>query len=405
MASLAGNSTGGRAVGGLVLLVVLRPMACAAPDGSSSGLPPEVAALVSRLLGNVGPEVVLPALEDYQSAATILDQALNDWASAARTGSDAVSARQSAQDAYREAAISWQHVEMLQLGPAGSSLTVIAGQDLRDEVYSWPTINPCRVDQETVEAAWDSPDFFTVNLVNSYGLDAVEHLLFAAEDNACPGQVDINADGTWDALGADGVALNRAQFAVALSTGVNARVADLVAAWSVDGGDFGADLAKAGEGSSSYESMEEGLNAVYDALFYLELVTKDQKLAKPLGLIDCADATCPLDVEGLASGTSGAMIRANLEGFRTLFTGAEVEGLDDLLDELGHGDLAVQIVDAADAAILAVDALDGPLSEAVDSAEALALHDAVKVVTDLVKGDLATVLTLQIPNEAAGDAD
>ena len=402
---MAGKFNGWRVVGGLVLLVALRPMACAAPDVGNSGLPPEVAALVATLLGNVGPEVVLPALEDYQAAAIPLDQALNDWASAAQTGGDAVAARQSAQDAYRDAAVSWQAVEMLQLGPAGSSLTVTAGQDLRDEVYSWPTINPCRVDQETVEAAWDTADFFTGNLVNSYGLDALEHVLFAEDVNACPGQVDINADGTWDALGTDGVALNRAEFAVALSAGVNENVAELVNAWSVSGGDFGADLAKSGEGSSSFASMEDGLNAVYDALFYLELVTKDQKLAKPLGLVDCTAATCPLDVEGLASGASVPMIRANLEGFRTLFTGAEVEGLDDLLVALGHGDLAVEIVEAVDAAIVATDAIDGPLFDAVDSVEAMDLHDAVKVVIDLVKGDLATVLTLQIPNEAAGDAD
>ena len=35
-----------------------------------------------------------------------------------------------------------------QLGPAASALTT-GGEGLRDEVYSWPTVNPCRVDQET----------------------------------------------------------------------------------------------------------------------------------------------------------------------------------------------------------------------------------------------------------------
>ena len=34
----------------------------------------------------------------------------------------------------------------MQLGPAGSSLSAVAGADIRDEIYSWPTINPCRID-------------------------------------------------------------------------------------------------------------------------------------------------------------------------------------------------------------------------------------------------------------------
>ena len=34
-----------------------------------------------------------------------------------------------------------------------------------------------------------------------------------------------------------------------------------------------------------------------------------------------------------------------------------------------------------------------------------ALYEAVKAVTDLLKGDLAVVLSLVIPSEAAGDND
>ncbi len=363
--------------------------------------------MAGEVLANVGTEVVGPALTDYQSAAIGLDQALADWSSEAAAGGDTDATKLLAQQAFLDAMLAWQRVEVLQIGPAGPSLTVTAGQDLRDEVYSWPTVNPCRVDQETVEAAWDDTDFFTANLVNSYGLDALEHVLFAGPENACPGQVDINDAGTWDALGASGVEANRAAFAVALANGVNNQVAVLAQAWATDGDDFGADLAAAGDPSSSYETLESGLNALYDGLFYLELYTKDRKLAKPLGLVDCGAATCPLDVEGLASGASVPWIRANLEGFRTLFTGAEAEGMDDLLTELGHGDLSTAILDATDAAITATDAVDGSFSEAVDAdaVDAHALHDAVKAVTDLVKGDLATVLTLQIPNEAAGDAD
>ena len=48
-----------------------------------------------------------------------------------------------------------------------------------------------------------------------------------------------------------------------------------------------------------------------------------------------------------------------------------------------------------------------PLQDAIveQPADVEALHAAVKRVADALKGDIATVLTLQIPAEAAGDND
>ena len=59
---------------------------------------------------------------------------------------------------------------------------------------------------------------------------------------------------------------------------------------------------------------------------------------------------------------------------------------------------------SSEAAALAV---GGPLDVAVvdDMDAVLALHAEVKDVTDLLKGELTTVLALQIPVEASGDND
>lgn len=401
MAKMAGSSNSWGFLIGLAGLVAVPPVAC---NDSGTDTTAEVSATVSALLAEVGPQAILPALADFQTEVDDLTTRLIAWENVLEsgTGTDELV---SAQTQWQATMAAWQRLEVMQIGPAGSSLTAIGGADLRDEIYSWPTINPCRIDQETTYEVWNDADYFTTNLVNSYGLDALEHTLFSGLDNTCPGQVDINADGTWDAMGESGLVANRAAFSIVLSEQLAAQAAELTAAWSPDGADFSGQLGGTIDGP--YTSEQEALNAVYDALFYLETVTKDRKLGMPLGISDCGEDLCPEDVEGLTSGTGIDAIVANLDGFEELFTGGEGIGFDDLLTDLGHGDLSVQILTDLDAARALALTIDAPLDDAVvdQTAEIESLYDAIKAVTDTLKGDLATVLALSIPSEAAGDND
>jgi len=390
--------------------LLLGGLAAAAMGTGTSGCqggptdPEGASALLLAALRDVGPEVVLPGLDRFLVEAAALREATEGWSAAAESDGDTDTARADAQARWLDTMAVWQELELTQIGPTGSSLSVIEGEDRRDEIYSWPTVNACRIDQETVDEGWLADDYFSANLVNSYGLDALEHLLFFGEGNDCPGQVEINADGSWDALGAEGVTRNRAAFAVVLATEVETQGAALRTRWDED--DFSATLAGDTE-PWPYGDGQTALNAVFDALFYLELLTKDRKLAQPLGLVECSDATCPDDVEGLTSGSGGPSVAANLRGFRALFTGGEGTGMDDLLEDVGHGDLSEQILADTDAAILAAESIDPALDVLIeDDPDAVqAVHDAVKKVTDALKGDLATVLALEIPSEASGDAD
>jgi predicted lipoprotein len=352
---------------------------------------------IGDLLANIGPLVVLPALEAHRVDLVALESTLEDQRDGA--GDQATS-----QDAWATAMATAQILELFQIGPAGDSIDVIGGLDLRDELYSWPTVNGCRIDQETVEEQWSDPGYFDANLVNSYGLDALEHLLFADLDNSCPSQMDI--DGLWEDLGDSGVQANRLAFALALTQGALAVVADLAECWATDGGDFSG-LLTATTVDSPYSSPTEALNGVFDALFYLDSMTKDRKLAQPLGLTDCLEDRCLDDVEGLLSGTGLASLENNLLGFQTLFTGGEGDGVDDLLDRIGHGDLADAILENTAQAIATAAALDGPLDQLIaeqpDTIEQL--HGDLKAITDLLKGDLATVLALRVPSEVSGDND
>ena len=74
---------------------------------------------------------------------------------------------------------------------------------------------------------------------------------------------------------------------------------------------------------------------------------------------------------------------------------------------VGQTDIHLDVLDSLDKAKATAQALQMPLNQAlVDDPEGLqALHDDVKAVTDVLKGDLATLLMLQVPTEAAGDND
>ena len=389
------------AVAGLLALAIVQPMAC---NGSDDGSGP--AGALDDVLASVGPDVVRPTLDRAALAAGTLDARCDAWAAALRSGADGAAEQTAAQEAWFAAMDAWQEVEVQQIGPAASSLFFApGGADLRDEIYSWPTVNRCRVDQETVYATWTGADFFEKNLVNVYGLAALETLLFSPPGaNACPSDVDINTDGSWDALGPAGVQQARADYAVVAAGGVRDGVDALVSAWDPAGGDFGGVLAA---GEAPFESQQDALQAVFDAMFYLETATKDRKLGRPLGLQDCVGDACASEAESLLAGGSNRWIAANLRSFRVLFAGGDGAGIEDLVRSIGEDALADELLAALDDADAAAALLDVPVhrANADDPEDAIALYDAIKVVTDLVKGDLATVLVISVPDEASGDND
>ncbi len=376
-----------RASWALVGLLAIGRLGCVPQDD-----PAEVDPLLAAVLADTWPMVVLPALDDAAAAAAVLASACAAWDGS--TGAGQVEA----QEAWYAAMAAWQRVEPMQIGPLGASITVVGGQDLRDEVYSWPTVNPCAVDELTAGETWRASDFTATHLVNVYGLDALETLLFSpAGVNACPGDAALNTDGSWQALGAEAIQANRAGYAAAVAAAVARSVDDA----RVAGEAFAPDFASA----VPYESPQSALNAIFDALYYLETRVKDDKLGGPLGLMDCGGACLP--VETPVAGGSNAWIAANLEGFRTLFLGGEGHGLDDLLEAGGHEDHVSSLLSALDAADAAAAALvvAVDVAAASDPAPALALHAAIDEVGQVLRGEVAPALLLQIPAEAAGDND
>jgi predicted lipoprotein len=346
----------------------------------------------------------LDLFTSFRAAAEELD-------AAAKEAQSDPAAQEKARAAWINAIDLWQRAELFQFGPAGPASTP-GGEALRDHIYSWPLVSRCLIEQTIVSKAYEAQNFGATSLVNTRGLAAAEYLLFyTGTDNACSPATAINASGQWAALAPAELAARKASYASAAAADVAERSRALASAWSADGGNFVAHVANAGAGSSVYANEQAALNAISDAMFYIEIAVKDLKLARPLGIMDCEDATCPQALESRYAGRSKQHIRNNLLGFRMLIAGCddgEGTGFDDLLASIGAGALGESMRADTFAAIDAVDAIPGDdLGAALegDIASVQKAHAAVKKITDALKTNFVSVLDLELPKTVEGDND
>jgi len=349
---------------------------------------------------DIAGNVLLPTYRDFAEAAADLESATAAWAA---SGND--TDRDAARDAWVEAMRIWQQAELMLVGPAAAMDLAAGGEDLRDAIYSWPIINRCRVDQELVAGAYTDVDAFANENVNVLGLDALESLLFIdGEENGCAPNSTINTSGAWAGIVSE-LGARRAAYAATLGALVRRDADALVAAWDTD---FMTVISTAGEGSALYDSAQEALNGISDALFYLDKEAKDMKVAVPAGIsIDCVADACPEDRESLFANHSIPHVANNVRGFSLVFTGGDGTGFDDLLVDAGAESLSTEVLEAIDVAIVLADAIeeDVPTLLAEDPTALDPLHAAIKAITDLLKTQVVTVLDLELPMRAEGDND
>jgi predicted lipoprotein len=380
--------------------------------GCDGGGPPidTFAARKREILASLATGVILPTLRDFATSAAALE-----LAAATHAADPSPENRAAAQAAWADTMAIWEEAEVMQLGPAGMAGTtsgVAGGLDLRDEIYAWPSLTTCRLDQETVEGAYADVDAFAAELVNVRGLGALEYLLFTeSADNTCDSTSIINTDGSWAALGPDGVRERRAQYAHTLAALVARMAVQLRDAWEPTGGGFGDELAGAGDTSTVFATAQSALNDVASAMLYIDNQARDMKLGEPAGIVGCATATCLESLESPHANQDIAHIVANLRGFQRLFLGgapgSDGLGLDDLLVDFGAEALAAQVREAIAAAIVAVEAIPGTLREAIlaGAPEVPAAYEAMGLAQRLFKVDVVTVLDLEPLDGAPSDND
>ncbi|HLV68894.1 MAG TPA: imelysin family protein [Polyangiaceae bacterium] len=305
---------------------------------------------------------------------------------------------------------SWQEAELFRFGPAARSAEP-GGQNLRDEIYGWPLVSTCRVDEQIVNEAYAATDFATASFVNGRTLSALDYLLFyEGRESTCTALSPIVQSGAFAALSEDELRKRRAAYALRVAEGVLARVRELSRAWDPKGGNFRGEMLAAGSGSGTFASEHVALNAVSNALFYLDKEVKDWKLARPAGLGECFSGNCAELVEARYARTSVTYIVRNLAGFRRLFqgcgSGGQGVGFDDWLAAVGAEELRdamLEALDEAEASIAEIASLEAALASEPD--RVAAAHAKVKAITDLLKADFITMLDLELPIATASDND
>jgi uncharacterized protein len=375
--------------------------------GQDTGESEQTTSLKRGVLASIADNVVLPSLAQFVADAQALEAALQSYAA---TPDEA--GLTAAQDAWRTALLSWQYIEVMQFGPAGLMESVAGGESIRDEIYSWPLINRCRVDQESVEPAHADPVALAAEAINVRGLAALEYLLFDIDsENACAPNSALNTSGSWAALSAEDIVARRAVYAHTASQLLTQQAVRLHDFWRPESGNFRAELVNAGQGSETWPTVQDALQSISDAMFYAEKETKDMKLATPAGLRDCTTATCPEALEHPFANASGDAAMANLQAFGALLNGApwgeEGTGFLDLLTAAGATELVAEISLRYDDAVAVMQPLQGNMETLLvtDPAIVVTGHDGVKALLDLFKTEFISILDLDLPQRAEGDND
>ncbi len=386
-------------------LVLCSATSCTEQDKAFKDVPD--AAARRELFKNLADRVIAPTYADFTKAAGVLAKATSAYA-----GSVSEADLEAAQAGFAGAMLIWQRAEVFQVGPSASVTNSAPGaQGLRQEIYAWATVSRCGISRALVDKSYAEPKAFAELSQSVRGLGTLEILLFDdSTDSGCAKTNSIVSSGAWDKLGTAELAKRRALYAKSAAADLVSRATNLEKAWR----SFTAELASAGNGSELFEGTQDALNALTDALFYIDTETKDMKLARPLGIDgSCAGATCLALVEHPYAKISKASILANLEAFRDVFRGlppasrgTAMWGLKDLLLSISADKLAKNMdarIDSTLAALADIESLETALE--MSDAKPMRAYIELQTLTDLLKTQFIAVLSLKAPMSASGDND
>ncbi len=304
----------------------------------------------------------------------------------------ATSERENTQLAWKEAMKIWQRLETIQIGPLCASDKCEQGADLRDEIYSWPLHNDCRIDQLIADQQVMNEAQFESMLVNTYGLGVLEQLLLDLRlTHHCPSVAGL--DEKWNALGEAEITKRRIQYALLVGKrGKNQSMA-LLEKW------------KGFEGMDAQKALDE----VFSAMMYIDLMVKDDKIGIPAGIhIDCEQEICPELEEFVYAQYSLEAIKQNIDMLKktieVLFTPivAAEQSMIEKSDRIDQ-----KLIAQIDQIKQQLDAFPLSFSQTIeqDLNRVKELHQSFKDLVTLLRGEFMTTLNLSVPKEGASDND
>ena len=310
-------------------------------------------------------------------------------------------------------AISESHI----IGPAKDNDELLRN---RLNSYHAGELSTCGIDQAVMLADQDSNFDVVARTVTQRGIGAVEYLLFNTDlTHTCPSQVTETVN--WNARSEVQRKRLRCEYAVVISNDIATNANQLVNSWSSDGDNYRNTFINPA-------NISDTLSALSDAMFFMDVEIKDIKLGIPTGInSDCSAISCPDKVESPYLRTSFAHIRNNLEAFKTMLTGADGPGFDDIITQAGVSELNTELQANITAAIENIDSQTNSLfaeaaaiSNAQDEADcnnaftnpettsdfpACNLYGLIKLITDDLKVDFVAAVEVDLPNRAQSDND
>lgn len=301
----------------------------------------------------------------------------------------------------------WQVAELLRYGPSAPKMEQ-GGGGMREHIYAFPLFNRCGVDELIADQSTSAGLDHVAD--NAKGLAALEYLLFyTGSDNGCASFHRLNARREWAKLSSDEINERKLALIAALAQDLYQHAREVSDAWEGGDGSFAEELASAGRGSSVFTAEQAGLNAVSNALFYLDKEVKDWKVARPAYLFpeECTQ-NCAALAESLYARVGADNVRANLRGARLLLQGCapnfEGLGFDDWLTAVDSstGRELLAALDAAEAGFSDF-ALDQEIERSASSVDEK--RRLLKAITDILKSDFLMDLDLAVSMTAEGDND
>lgn len=360
------------------------------------------------LLESLTDNVIVPTYTKFSQLATVQDTAIGLYCDAVTLQANDIDTKKLlAKQSWRDAMAVWQIAEVMQIGPLLDN-----NNALRNKIYSWPNTSACALDQDVVLAEQAGYDINS-RTASRRGLDAIEYLLFNPNlDHSCT--VFGTAPQGWNNRTNEDRTAARCGLAKMAATDLVSNSEELLTAWNgtANSQGYAAILKNAGQVDSVFSNAQEAVNDVSDAIFYVDKLTKDAKLATPLGVFanDCGLVACPQNVESRFAYHSLQNIISNIQGLNMIFLGGETDtgiGFEDYLVDVGATDTAAQMRGDLTEVIEFALSLQASLADLLvqDPEQVQEVHDQLKDVTDTMKTDFIQRLALELPATSAGDND
>lgn len=339
---------------------------------ASACAPTEIADKRRALLESWGEDLLLPLYRAFEQRTADLDdaaQTLCQSPNAADLGR--------VRDAWWAARAPWKQAEVFGFGPYSEEPV-----RLGPKIDFWPVRTDAIDALLASDAAVDDAFVATLGATQT-GMPVIEVLLYGHADGA-------------DWLAADP---RRCAYLTGLTADLRVHATEIREAWDPAVGAYLEHLTEAGRQADAFSSLQMALAEMVGRMAFTVENIRNDKLGRPVGLTS-GGTPQPAKAESQPSGRSIEDIRDALRGVALLFDGADApgaQGLDAYLIDRGRP-FTERMSEALAAANAALDAIPGPLTEAVDTAPetVVAAIASLGELQRLIQVDLANALSVTV---------